>query len=266
MADASRPLSGLRVLVTRPEHQAQALCRAIEDDGGQTIRLPLLAIDGPLDSQAATDALQDNRQADLWVFTSANAVRWAARLDSSGSTAWPATLAAAGQATARALHDLGQAKVRVPAQDGASGLLRLAELQADTGHSVLIVRGEHPLPQLEKTLCERGLDVRTVEVYRRRALHYPAERMMQALDNADVIVISSGESLRQLHVLTPVGYREQLLKLQLAVPSNRVLQIARQLGFRQTPLVPARVSNKGYVKALAAWHRPSSQNPGNKRP
>ena len=33
--EGSRCLNGLRVLVTRPEHQAESLCRLIEQHGGQ---------------------------------------------------------------------------------------------------------------------------------------------------------------------------------------------------------------------------------------
>lgn len=66
-------LSGVRVLVTRPAHQADALCRLIEAEGGTAIRLPLLTIEPRANLAEAQKLLAAGH--DLWIFTSVNAVR-----------------------------------------------------------------------------------------------------------------------------------------------------------------------------------------------
>lgn len=255
MASQARPLNGLGVLVTRPAHQADGLCRTVEQAGGRAVRLPLLSIDAPADAQAVADRLQAGRDDDLWIFTSPNAVAWAARLyPPDDGRRWPSTLAAAGGGTAAALRALGGGKVLLPPQrDGAAGLLALPELQRPAGLKLLIVSGERPLSLLADGLRQRGSPADTVVVYRRHPLRHPPEQVTQALAAADAAVISSGESLHQLCDLTPPMARERLLALQLAVPSARVLELARQLGFHPPPLLPDRVGDEGFTQALIRW-------------
>lgn len=254
MTSDSRPLAGLGVLVTRPAHQAEGLCRAIEAAGGHAQRLPLLSLEGPADPAAATALLSDGCAADAWIFTSPNAVSWAARLHPpDGIPDWPGVLAAAGWGTARALFALGRNEIQVPPQDGAAGLLQLPLLRNIDGRRLLIVCGERPLSLLAEGLRARGVEPDIVEVYRRLPLLHSRHQVMQALSAVAAVIVSSGESLRQLHGLTPPDARSRLFDLQLAVPSARVLELARQLGFRRTPLVPERVGDEGFAQALIRW-------------
>lgn len=258
MMPDSRPLAGLGVLVTRPAHQAEGLCRAIEAAGGHAQRLPLLGIEGPADPAATGLRLKDGCVADAWIFTSPNAVNWAARLHPPGGTPdWPALVAAAGQGTARALSALGRSGVQLPPQDGAAGLLQLPLLQDVAGRRLLIVCGERPLSLLAEGLRARGAEPDVVEVYRRLPLPHSRHQVTQALGAVAAVIVSSGESLRQLHGLTPPDVRSRLFDLQLAVPSARVLELARQLGFRHAPLVPERVGDEGFVQALIRWRSAS---------
>lgn len=261
MSSDTLPLTGLGVLVTRPAHQSEGLCRAIEAAGGQAQRLPLLSIEGPADPAAATARLRDGCAANAWVFTSPNAVSWAARLHPPGSAPdWPGVLAAVGHGTAAALTALGCDTVLVPPRDGANGLLSLPLLHSGSEKRLLIVRGERPLTLLADGLRARGIDFDTVEVYRRRPLGYPPPTITQMLRAVDAVIVSSGESLRQLHSLTPATERSRLLDLQLAVPSTRVLEIAGKLGFHHTPLIPDRVGDEGFTQALVRWRLTIGQN------
>ena len=72
--EGSRCLNGLRVLVTRPEHQAESLCRLIEQHGGVAIRCPTLVIAEPRDWTPALAILDRLADYNLAIFTSANAV------------------------------------------------------------------------------------------------------------------------------------------------------------------------------------------------
>ena len=95
---SARPLQGLRVIVTRPAHQAENLCRLLEQQGAGAARLPLFAIEPAGEPAAQSEVLEGARGCDGWIFTSANAVRFAAERCSG---AWPA-LYAVGRATASA--------------------------------------------------------------------------------------------------------------------------------------------------------------------
>jgi uroporphyrinogen-III synthase len=121
-------LKGVRVLVTRPAHQAENLCRLIEAEGGTAVRLPLLTIEPGAHATEARRQLSAPR--DLWIFTSANAVRHA--LPWIGG-AWPPRLAAIGPATAAALAAAGQDAA--PPLAGASSEALLAARAGSTGWS-----------------------------------------------------------------------------------------------------------------------------------
>jgi uroporphyrinogen-III synthase len=240
-------LTGIRVLVTRPAHQAENLCRMIEAEGGTAVRLPLLTIEPATQLAEARRRLAMPR--DLWIFTSANAVRHAQPLI---ARAWPGRVAAIGPATADALALAGQADAVTPLSGSSSeALLELPELQALAGSRVLIVTGEGGRDLLDRGLAARGAAVERAEVYRRVPLPYPPDAVASALRKSDVIVVTSGELLEQLVRLTPEGSRASLLKKPLVVPAARVVEKARELGFVQPPRLAEPVSDATLCAACA---------------
>ena len=240
-------LRGLVVLVTRPAAQAGTLCRLIEAEGGTALRLPLIEIAPVADEPAAARRLAAARRSALWIFSSTNAVEQAARL---APPPWP-PCAAVGVATAAALHALGCAGVLVPeAGDGAAALLARAELAGVAGQRIATIGGEQPLPLLEEALRARGAIVEVIPVYRRVAVAQAPDDVARALAKAAVIVVASAEALRHLHALTPPSARAQLLARPLVLPSRRVVETARELGFGLTPQVPQQVSDAGFVEVL----------------
>lgn len=243
----SGALEGVRVLVTRPAHQAENLCRMIEAEGGIVVRLPLLAIEPAIQVTEARKRLAAGH--DLWIFTSANAVRLVQPLVTG---AWPARLAAVGPATASAIAAAGHAGAAAPLSGGSSeALLALPEFQAPTGQRILLVTGEGGRDVLERELAGRGASVERAEVYRRVPLPYPPEAVVAALRGCEVIVITSGDSLEHLVRVTPEGSRATLLRKRLVVPAARVVEKARELGFVQPPRVAEPLSDAALCSACA---------------
>lgn len=225
----SGALAGRRILVTRPAHQAENLCRLIEAEGGTAIRLPLLTIEPAANAAEAQRRLAAPH--DLWIFTSVNAVRHALPL-CGGQL--PTALAAIGPATAAALAAAGGAAAATPIAGASSeALLERPELADVRGKRVLIVTGAEGLDVLERTLRERGATVERADVYRRVALPYPAEAVAAALRRTDVAIVTSGQALEHLMRLTPDDARKPLLRKLLVVPSARMVEKARGLGFTQ---------------------------------
>lgn len=247
-------LSGVRVLVTRPAHQADALCRLIEAEGGTAIRLPLLTIEPRANLAEAQKLLAAGH--DLWIFTSVNAVRHAQPLI--GGRFAP-RLAAVGPATANALAVAGGADATKPLAGASSeALLALPELAGiPAGVRVLVVTGEEGLRALEEGLVARGARVDRAEVYRRVPLPYPPEAVVSALRRTDVIVMTSGQALDHLVRLTPPESRKLLLRKPLVVPSARMLEKARDLGFTHPPTVAEPVSDAALCAACATASRPA---------
>lgn len=239
-------LAGMTVLVTRPAHQAENLCRLIEAQGGKAQRLPLLSVEPVPPSARVQRALQGGQSADWWIFTSANAVRYARELDRSD---WPARLAAIGPATAAALDIQGRAAVAPLDAYSSEGLLALPEFADLQGRKVLIVTGEGGLGALAPALRARGAEVELAEVYRRVPLPYDESRVLAALRGVDAIVITSAAALDHLLALTPAASQPTLLRRHLVVPSARMVEHATQRGFR-SPHAVEQMTDAGLVRVL----------------
>lgn len=242
-------LDGLRVLVTRPAHQAENLCRMIEAQGGTAVRLPLLAIQPTAHPARAAQVLAAARTYDAWIFTSANAVRHAEPLC---RQPWPPRIAAVGAATAAALEAGGHEVQMAPlAAHSAEALLALPELADVRERRILIVTGEDGLDVLARTLFERGAQVEVAEVYRRVPLPYGADAVLSALRGTDVLVVTSAQALEHLVALTPQNSRATLFKKRVVVPGERVQAQARALGFVHDAQVTQPMSDATIVRVLA---------------
>jgi len=186
MADGERPLVGVRVVVTRPPHQAEGLCAAFAAAGASVERLPLVDVvppDDPGPLRRAVAGLGGFR----WIaFTSANAVAAviAEVREATESTGmvidqpvppagWPPGLrtAAIGEATARALRESGVEPTLIPGS-GAGASLAGAMAAADPGLAgapVLLPLAADAHPDLAQGLAAAGADVRAVVAYDKRA-------------------------------------------------------------------------------------------------
>lgn len=160
------------MLVTRPAHQSDGLCDLIQAARGRPVRFPALEIRGPVDKHAARKALAGAGRADLLIFVSANAVRYAFPL-LPDQLPLDIEIAAVGTATAEALRETGLDPTLVPERMDSEGLLALPALDAVRGKSVYILRGNGGRELLADTLRERGADVHPVEVYRRQLPERP---------------------------------------------------------------------------------------------
>ena len=160
-------LGGLSVLVTRPAHQAEGLCDLIEAAHGRPVRFPTLEVLGPADKHAARAALSIASRADMLIFVSANAVQFAFPL-LPDQLPLDIAIAAVGRATARALAETGLDATLVPERMDSEGLLALPALEAVSGKSIVILRGNGGRELLAEVLGKRGARVTQVEVYRRQ--------------------------------------------------------------------------------------------------
>lgn len=243
-------LSGLRVWVTRPVAQAEALCEAIEAAGGHALRQALLAIEPPTDPVRADRSLTSAVEAEDLIFTSANAVAgaWHIQPDFRPTGA----LAAVGAATAAALRQVARREVLAPDADTTSeGLLALPRFAQPTGRRVAIIGGEGGRQTLADTLAQRGAEVSKVAVYRRQPVTPSRPRLQALVAEADVIVVTSGEALAHLAAITPPALWPDLRGRQLVVPSERVLKRAQDLGFNTMPLRPPRMDDAAILETLA---------------
>ena len=220
-----KPLDGVGVLVTRPEHQADELVAAIQAAGGSAWRFPVF--DVLARSQAEmNDDLEAARSADMLIFVSANAVRLG--LPALGDTA--ASIAAIGPATAAALEKSGKpVDVRPAGGFNSEHLLMEPALNDVDGTSIAIVRGETGRELLAETLRHRGATVSYLSVYATRAHAFTTDDIA-ALDAAlrdgsiAAVTIMSVATFDHLADILPAESLDRLAGLRLVAPGGRVIQ------------------------------------------
>jgi uroporphyrinogen-III synthase len=245
-------LAGLTVIVTRPAHQADALCQAIEAEGGRVIRYPVLAIEDLSASPELRRQMSQLSRYQLAIFISRNAVESAFR---ALTQAWPGelTCAAVGRATAQALKAMPCGTIlQAPKPFNSEALLTLPELIDVAGKHIIIFRGEGGRELLAETLQARGATVEYAECYR-RVRPEPHEDVLLPVweeNTHHVFVVSSNEALHNLYDMVGEKHRHHLLKTPLVVMSQRNAQLAQELGFHQPAKVAPDASDEGLLAAI----------------
>ncbi len=246
-------LRGLGVLVTRPEAQAESLCRLLERHGAVAHRLPALGIEPLAATAAGAAALVD---ADLIIFVSANAVRHGAALLTPGRSP---PLAAIGPATARALIEAGHSVAIAPAGGfDSERLLAETQLRHPAGRRIVIVKGSGGRDQLERELGARGAAVRTIEVYRRRPATPTPQRLRAVLELFEagavgVVTATSLEIGAALLGMADARLRGRLEGVHWLVPGERVAAGLAGLGLGAPLLRAASAADQDLVDALLGW-------------
>jgi uroporphyrinogen-III synthase len=230
-------LNGARILVTRPEHQADRLCQLIADQGGEAIRFPTLAIVGHEDSAGIQKRLANLAKFQWLVFISANAVNFAVKANG-GKIRHHSALrfVAIGSATAQAMQAAGLAVDLMPTEgQNSEALLAMNAMQAIAGQHFLLVRGVGGREDLAETLRARGADVEYLEVYKRIIPHIgnSGVPVLLATGQVDVVTVTSVETLKNLLVMVGAAAKQQLLETPLVVMSDRIRGCAVEMGFRQ---------------------------------
>lgn len=250
-----KSLQGLKILVTRPAHQAKNLCDEINALGGLPLLFPTLEIVPIEDNSALIDAIAQLKKCDVVIFISANAVQQVMPY-------WPASpltrlsIAAMGQATARTLAQFKLHTNILPLDTcDSEGLLRHPKLLRSKDKKVTIFSGAGGRTLLANTLRRRGAVVTQVAVYRRvLPSHSTRARLQKEFGGgADIVISTSNESLQNLLDLTAVTARHWLQDLPLVVISARMASFAAELGFSK-PLVAAGPSDAAILDALKAWY------------
>lgn len=253
----TKPLAGIRVLVTRPAAQAQRLAALIEQAGGEAVRFPTLEIEPPRDTTALHEALAGIARFDLAIFISPNAVTHGlAYLKTYGGLPPRLAVAAIGRGTAAALTQTGAEKIVVPAEGADSeGLLTLPSLRDVAGKRIVIFRGEGGRELLGDALRARGAEVVYAECYRRVRPATDAAALDARLERGDIdiVTVTSVETLRNLHDMVNVHTRVRLRRLPIVVVGGRQAEACRALGWACEPVIARDAGDEAILAALKAW-------------
>ena len=228
--DKAKPLRNLRVAITRPAGTGAAMTRRVRASGGDAFSLPGSSLRAAEDPEAARRVLRAALACEIVVFTSAAAVRFAAKLS---SLRCQARIVAPGSGTAAALRRAGLGDVLLPARADSEGLLAMPPLRHLRGRRVAIVGAPGGRDLLQRGLGARGARVTRAHVYRR----VPARLDRRHIDPLMhgrwplYVLLSSDEALRHLLQQLPASARSRLLAGSAIVSSSRLERAARQAGF-----------------------------------
>lgn len=246
-------LSNHTFLITRPEHQAAALCAQLTQLGGECQLLPTLHI-APVNTRDIANAINKlQRPIDTAIFTSANAVSpiipyWSLIQPK----VQPKTVLAIGPGTAHALQQLSII-AETPTQQPftSEALLALPTLRNVKNQHIVIFSGEGGRTTLLDTLRQRGAFVEKIAVYRRE-LPTPLPTL-PTTRTFTCIISTSQESLQNLWQIAGEKDRAWLCAQQLLVISHGMALLAQHLGFIHLAIIAANASDQAIVQAIVDW-------------
>lgn len=233
----NKALNGARILVTRPQHQAENLSRLIEQRGGIAVRFPTLDIASRDNVDEIKYTLVNLDRYQWVIFISVNAVNFALKANGGkiGRTKF-VHFAAVGQSTAQAMK-MAELAVDLVPENGynSEALLLMPQLQQVERQNCLIVRGEGGREQLATTLRSRGAEVNYLEVYKRIIPRIDGSPVVKLLEqrSLDVITVTSAEALQNLSLMLGENNHKLLSLIPLVVVSDRIRCIAADMGFNR---------------------------------
>jgi len=208
----SSSLSGLRVVVTRPENQTEELCKRLAALGAEPVLFPTIAIAPPETGGPLDQAIARLADYDWIVFTSVNGVEqfWQrlekveahgdASLGPTRLATYRGKIAAIGPATAEALRQRGAAVQLIPAEYRAEAILdKIGDV---TGQRILLPRADIARPVLADGLRAMGAQVDDVAAYRTVRGDPPQSAFEALLAGVDVITFTSSSTVRNFVSLT----------------------------------------------------------------
>lgn len=189
----SKPLSGKRIVVTRPRHQADPLRDGLAQLGAEVILMPVIEIQttkefGPLDR-----ALEDLASFHWVLFTSVNAVSIVLermrRLGIPSGTLAARHVGAIGPSTARALEGQGIEPEFVPSEFIGEAIG--SQLPFRPGERILLPRAASARPTLPRMLADRGAEVLEIPIYRAVPANPDEGTIAQLARGVDAVTLTS---------------------------------------------------------------------------
>lgn len=248
-------LHRLKVLITRPEHQAKKLASDIQAHAGIPIFFPTIEIVPADNTMPISEIFKKIDHYDFVIFISPNAVLQSARYIHHFWPAWPkkTKIIAIGPGTESTLKILNLSVDYRPEKNfNSDGLLALPALQNPKQKKILICQGENGCLSLINTLEKRSADVNTLNLYKRQCPRLIKNNIPRQ-NEVDVIICTSNTGLKNLLSLLHAYWHDALFDKQLLVISPRIAEFAEKLGFVKAPLISDNASNEAILLTLKLY-------------
>lgn len=240
----------MAVLVTRPGNQGLALCKQLSQVGIDNLHHPLITI---CPGNKLPGRVNTLFRADIIIAVSQHAVSQTDHVIQQSNQTWPqsALYLAVGQKTAHVLSNATQQQVHYPELSDSEHFLRLDQLKSIQGKRVVILRGNGGRELIYDTLTSAGALVEYIEAYKRENIAFRADLQIpfwQDKHISQIVITSSGQLKHFVSQLNP-QQRNWIFTRQLYVPSERIAQEARVLGFKDVTNTSS-ASNQDLLAAL----------------
>jgi len=259
-----RPLTGKRILVTRPRAQAAALCDKLAALGAEPIVFPTIDI-APLEDHTALDRAIAGLSSYPWVvFTSVNGVAavWdrLAAMGKDGCAFDGIQVAAIGPATAHALGKRGVQAQFIPDEYVAEAIVEgIGDVQ---GRRILLPRADIARETLALELEGRGAVVDEIAAYRTLPAAPDPTGLAELRHGVDAITFTSSSTVRNFVAL--MGRDGLSSNTVVACIGPITANTARELGFR-VDVVATEYTMDGLVRALADYFSHAEKLPRKNR-
>lgn len=234
-AASLQPLSGMRILVTRPVKQAQSLSEKLRRLGATPVELPTIEIIPVEETDSLDRALRILGEYDWVIFTSVHGahsvLKRMSELKIAPETLQNLKVAAIGPPTATVLGRAGKKADYIPAEYLSEEIAHgLGEVK---GKRILLPRANIASKKFPSLLRERGALVDDVVAYRTvipREL--TPERLRTILgEGVDLVTFTSPSTVRNLAQVLGEGELERLLKnVKVACIGPVTVEAAKELG------------------------------------
>jgi uroporphyrinogen III methyltransferase/synthase len=253
-------LTGLRILVTRPEGNTEALAESLRAFGAEAIELPTIRFAPPENYSLVDEALKrlSSHEYQWCIFTSVNGVQFfwnrLSDLNYTNEIWQDVKLAAIGPVTSEAICSKGLDVHVVPevfvAEEIAKGLGDVH------GQRILLPRADIAREALPKILRESGASVDEVAVYQTLPVQSEKDRLvsikkMLEKNEIDVITFTSSSTVNSfINLMTSAGLnKSQIQSAKIACIGPIAEETARELGL-QVCIVAREHTIPGLLEAL----------------
>ncbi|CAM2881970.1 uroporphyrinogen-III synthase [Vibrio rarus] len=222
----------MKALIVRPQPAAKELCSALQQLGVVSQYCSVVSFQQSTLTSANLAHLLDS---EIIIAVSQPAVSYADLWLKQNGKSWPplGLYFAIGSKTASCLHSTAQHQPNFPSSEDSEGLLELLSRQPLKNRKISILRGDGGRELIFEELQRSGAQVAYIESYFRQWNHFDGHKEVTGWQQLkiDTLIVTSFEQLKFFAQQIPTQHKNWLHSLKLMVPSDRIVQLALQLGF-----------------------------------
>ena len=262
----NKPLSNVKVVVTRAKEQAVEFADILKKMGAEVIFFPTIKFEEPDNLTIVNKAIQslsDNKNAYDWlIFTSANGVRFFFKrvkaLGKEKSVLSNLKVGVVGPKTAEILREEGVHIDLIPKDYSAEGLISGLLREGISGKKILIPRARYGREILPGTLRANGAKVTLISVYRTVAPDGIDKGDILKATNDDskvILTFTSGSTVKNFFKLFDEKEKKFLKnKAKIAVISPVTAKAVEKMKFH-VDIVPKVFTTKDLADEIANFNK-----------